>query len=109
MLTLMTALMLAQSSAPAVAAHCPYALIAGAPRSAKVSVYRTPTIAARKTGRLRPGTVVYICGETAAFVWVHYAEGRYSCRGGGNGLDGRAASTCANGWVEKRKIAIVAR
>jgi len=110
MLMTMTALaMMLQSSAPAVAANCPYAIVAGRPGDAKVAVYRTPTVAARKTGRLKPGSVVYICGENRSWFWVHYKDGRYSCRGTGNGLDGRVASTCANGWVEKRRITIVAR
>jgi hypothetical protein len=109
---LMTTTMLAmllQSSAPAVAANCPYAIVAGTPQDARVSVYRTPTVAARKVGRLKAGSVVYICGGNSSWLWVHYRDGRYSCRGTGNGLDGRAASTCANGWVERYRIRIVSR
>ncbi|MBN8842445.1 MAG: hypothetical protein J0H88_04275 [Sphingomonadales bacterium] len=101
--------MMLQSSAPAVAANCPYAIVMGGPRDSKVPTYRTPTIAARKVGRLKPGSAVYICAENRNWFWVHYKDGRYSCRGTGNGLDGRAASTCANGWVPKDRIFLVSR
>lgn len=110
MLTTTTVLaIMLQSSAPAVAANCPYAIVAGGPQDPKVSVYRTPSIGARKTGKLKAGSVVYVCGENRGWFWVHYKDGRYSCRGTGNGLDGRAASTCANGWVDRRYIRVVSR
>lgn len=101
--------MMAQSPAPTVAANCPYAIVMGGPRDPKVPVYRSPSIGARKVGRLKPGSAVYICGENRGWFWVHYKDGRYSCRAGGNGLDGRAASTCANGWLPKSRIYLVSR
>lgn len=111
MLTMTSAVLaiMLQSPAPAVAATCPYAIVAGGPRDAEVSVYRTPSRAARKTGKLKAGSVIYVCGENPRWLWVHYRSGRYSCQGTANGLDGRVASTCANGWVERQNIRAAAR
>lgn len=103
------ALLFAAQSPAAAPALCPYAVIAGDASGRKTSVYRTPTIAAGKVGKLGRGAVVYVCGSRGDWLWVHFSQGRHRCRGTANGLDGRYASTCVKGWVERRRVAVVAR
>lgn len=103
------ALLLAAQGPSAAPALCPHAVIAGDASGRKTSVYRTPTIAAGKVGKLGRGTPVYVCGSRGDWLWVHFAQGRHACRGTGRGLDARYASTCAKGWVERRRVAVTAR
>jgi hypothetical protein len=102
-------LLAAQGPVAAAPALCSYAVIAGDASGRKTSVYRTPTIAAGKVGKLGRGTPVYVCGSRGNWLWVHFSQGRHRCRGTANGLDARYASTCAKGWVERRRVAVVAR
>ncbi|WP_411340718.1 hypothetical protein V6U71_01790 [Sphingopyxis sp. J-6] len=99
----------AQSGAAAPAGVCSYAVIAGDASSRKTNVHRTPTIASGKVGKLTRGTPVFVCGARGNWLWVHFAQGRHSCRGTANGLDVRYASTCAKGWVERHRVAVAAR
>lgn len=106
MLSMTTAaLALALQAAPA-APTCPLALAAG---NARAWVYRAPSVGARKTARLRPGSPLFICGENAGWFLVYYPDQRHACRGTTNGLDVRAASTCANGWLPRHHVAVVKR
>lgn len=88
---------------------CPYAVIAGDTSARKTNIYRTPTIASGKVGKLDRGAPVFVCGARGDWLWVHYSQGRHSCRGTTGGLDTRYAATCANGWVERRRVAVIAR
>ncbi|WP_447761054.1 hypothetical protein [Sphingopyxis panaciterrae] len=99
----------AQSGTVAAPGVCSYALIAGDASGRKTNVYRTPTLASGKAAKLGRGTPVFVCGARGQWLWVHFAQGRHKCRGTANGLDARAASTCAKGWVERRYVAVVAR
>jgi hypothetical protein len=89
MLTIFATLALAMQGAAAPAA-CPPAV--------RVAVYRSPSLAARKTDRLRAGTRVLVCGEQGGWAWVAYASRRNSC------VPARGA-TCATGWVDRRRLA----
>ncbi|MBL0768709.1 hypothetical protein JI743_07830 [Sphingopyxis sp. DHUNG17] len=108
MLTTMTALAmtLQAASAPAL---CNYAVVAGSRRDPSVWVYRSPSMGARKTAKIKAGSPVFVCAGNAEWFQVHYADGRHSCRGTTGGLDRRLASTCASGWVHRHRIAVVAR
>lgn len=107
MLIWTAALAIAVQATPAAPA-CRLAQVAGGPQATRLWVYRAPTAGARKTGRLRPGTAVFACAERAGWVWIRYADSRHTC----GGIDGRASrhgSTCADGWVDGRRIAMLAR
>ena len=97
MLTIFATLALAMQGATAPAA-CPPAVVTGNAQSARVAVYRSPSLAARKTDRLRAGTRVMVCGEQGGWAWVAYASRRNSC------VPARGA-TCATGWVDRRRLA----
>lgn len=88
---------------------CSYAVIAGDTSGRKTNVHRTPTIASGKVGKLDRGTPVFVCGTRGDWLWVHFAQGRHSCRGTAGGLDAGYASSCAKGWVERRRVAVRTR
>lgn len=102
----LTLLLAAQEPAPA---FCSPAAIAADAGRRKTNIYRTPTIAAGKVGKLDHGTPVYVCGSRGNWLWVHFAQGRRACRGTRQGLELRNASTCAKGWVERRRVAATSR
>lgn len=99
----------AQAAGPPVPALCPYGVIADDGTGRKTAIYRTPTIGAGKVGKLGRGAPVFVCGARGNWLWVHFEQGRHSCRGTANGLDGRYASTCVKGWVERRRVAVAVR
>lgn len=101
-------LLAAQAEAPATRpGACAYALVAADRTGRRANVHRAPTLAAGKIAKLGANTPVFICGAKGSFYWVHFAEGRHTCRGTATGLDPRYASTCEKGWVEKSQIRLV--
>ncbi|ALC10919.1 hypothetical protein [Sphingopyxis sp. 113P3] len=102
----LTLLFAAQGPVPAL---CSAAVIAADAGGRKTNIYRTPTIAAGKVGKLGRGTPVYVCGSRGNWLWVHFSQGRHICRGTRQGLEVRHASTCAKGWVDRRRVTIIAR
>ena len=105
MLSITTALALAMQTA-AVPPTCPAGLAAG---NARLWVYSAPSVGARKTAKLRPGSPLFVCNGNAGWVYVLYRDRRHSCPGTANGLDLRYTSTCANGWLPRHHVALIRR
>lgn len=105
MLSITTALVLAMQTA-AVPPSCPAGLAAANPR---IWVYSAPSVGARKTAKLRPGSPLFICNANAGWVYVLYRDRRHACPGTAAGLDLRYASTCAGGWLPQHHAAVLRR
>ena len=58
---------------------------------------------ARRTARVMPGQPVFLCGSRGVWIFVRFADRRHSCGGIGS-RPARAGSTCAEGWIERRRI-----
>ena len=108
MLTWTAALAIAVQAAPAVPA-CRLAQVTGGPQVTRLWVYRSPTAGARKVARLRPGSPGFACAERAGWVWIRFADNRHSCGGIAGGRVSARGSTCADGWVDGRRLALIAR
>ncbi|WP_432769721.1 MAG: hypothetical protein HEQ22_02960 [Sphingopyxis sp.] len=106
---IITTLALLFAGAPATPAAtapgaCPYAVVARDATGRRTNVHRHPTLAAGKVAKLGSGTPVFVCGAKGGWLWVHFSEGRHTCRGTASGLDVRYARACAKGWVERHRI-----
>lgn len=104
MLTMTTAtLALMMQSAPAAPAGCTIGWIARGPSNSRTWAYKAPSPGARKTAKLKAGSAVFLCGARRDWVFIRFADGRRSC-GGIGGTPARAGSTCAEGWIERRRV-----
>lgn len=102
MLTLTTAaLALAAQGTPA--ATCTLGWIAGDRRDPRVWIARAPSPGARRIARLEAGSAVLLCAQKGAWVLIRFADGGHSCGGLGGGAV-RPPSTCAEGWIETRRV-----
>lgn len=102
MLTLTTAVLaLAAQGTPAAA--CTLGWIAGDRRDPRVWVSRAPSPGARRIAKLDAGSAVFLCAQKGAWVRIRFADGRHSCGGLGGGVP-RQPSTCAEGWIETRRV-----
>ena len=102
MLTVTTAaIALMMQGAPAPA--CTLGRIAGDPRETRIWVSLAPSPGARRTARVKPGQPVFLCGSRGVWIFVRFADRRHSCGGIGS-RPARAGSTCAEGWIERRRV-----
>lgn len=106
MLSMTTAALAFALQAAPVAPSCPHGVAAG---SARLWVYSAPGAGARKTAKLRPGTRLFVCNANAGWLYVLYPDRRHSCPGTATGLDIRAASACASGWLPRQHVAVARR
>ena len=73
----------------------------------EASVHYTPLLIAYfayvDLARVKPGQPVFLCGSKGVWIFIRFAGGRHSC-GGIGGRPARAGSTCAEGWIEQRRV-----
>lgn len=104
MLTMTTAaLALMMQGAPATPVGCSIGRIAHGPSDNRIWAYKAPSPGARKTAKLNAGSAVFLCGSRRDWVFIRFANGRHGC-GGIGGTPARPGSTCAEGWIERRRV-----
>ncbi|KTE22422.1 hypothetical protein ATE67_00245 [Sphingopyxis sp. H050] len=102
MLTMTTAaLALMMQGAPAPA--CTLGRIAGDPREKRIWASLAPSPGARKIAKVKPGQRILLCGRKREWILIRFADRRHSC-GGIGGRPAGAGSTCAEAWIERRRI-----
>ena len=99
------ALALTMQAAPAA---CSPGWIVGTRDDKRIWASRAPSPGARKVAKLKAGAAVLVCGQKREWVFIRFADGGHSC-GGLDGRTPRADSTCAEGWIERRRVGIRAR